>query len=209
MVLSLCDRTGNIVGPWAEAGYECWTVDVQHPPGVGELIGNVRQVGADVRRWCPPFGRRIAMVFAFPPCTDLATSGRRWFRVKGLDALADAIQTVAACARICEGSGAPWMLENPVSTLSTYWRKPDYIFNPCDYAGYLSNPTAEAYTKRTCLWTGGGCIIPQTLWVFPDQGSKMHKLPPSKDRADTRAVTPLGFSRAMYLANCRRVDVQG
>ena len=30
IVISLCDLTGHMVLPWAEAGYECWCVDVQH-----------------------------------------------------------------------------------------------------------------------------------------------------------------------------------
>jgi len=29
-VLSLCDRTGNVVRPWAEAGFEFFCVDVRH-----------------------------------------------------------------------------------------------------------------------------------------------------------------------------------
>ena len=32
-VLSLCDRTGNMVQPWADAGFECFTVDTSHQPG--------------------------------------------------------------------------------------------------------------------------------------------------------------------------------
>ena len=29
-VISLCDKTGNMVRPWAEAGFECICVDIQH-----------------------------------------------------------------------------------------------------------------------------------------------------------------------------------
>jgi len=200
-VLSLCDRTGNAVRPWwAEAGYECWTVDLRHPPGMGTLEDGIRRIGADVTRWCMP-PRPFAFVFAWPPCTDLAVSGARWFKHKGLDALADALRVVAACVRICEASGAPYLLENPVSTLATYWRKPDHMFDPCDYAGYLDDPAPEAYTKRTCLWTGGGFVMPEPRRVEPVLGSRMHSLPPSPDRADLRATTPLGFARAVFAAN--------
>lgn len=31
VVLSLYDYTGEAVRPWAEAGFECWCYDVQHP----------------------------------------------------------------------------------------------------------------------------------------------------------------------------------
>lgn len=30
VVLSMCDRTGNMVRLWADAGFECWCVDTGH-----------------------------------------------------------------------------------------------------------------------------------------------------------------------------------
>ena len=139
-------------------------------------------------------------MFAFPPCTHLAVSGARWFKTKGLGALADALQLVERCRIIAEISGAPWMLENPVSTLSTYWRKPDVTFDPCDFGGYL-DPTGDAYTKKTCLWTGGGFVMPEPKPVAPTERSPIHLMPPSDDRGDLRSVTPMGFAKAVFLAN--------
>lgn len=72
-VLSLCDRTGNMVQPWAAAGFECFCVDTRHPGGEHRQ-DRITFVGADLRDWLPP-ARRYAIVFAFPPCTNLA--GRR------------------------------------------------------------------------------------------------------------------------------------
>jgi hypothetical protein len=116
VVLSLCDRTGNMVQPWADAGHECWCVDIQHD---GDTVRDgIRFISADVRRFLPP--KETAIVFAFPPCTNLAVSGARWFQEKGLYGLSDGLELVARCAAICEWSGSPWMLENPVGTLSTY-----------------------------------------------------------------------------------------
>lgn len=203
IVLSICDRTGNMVEPWAEAGYECWCVDIQHYPGYdpSHRRKNIFKIGADILDWQLP-KEKWAIVFAFPPCTHLAGSGARWWKGKGLRKLSEAIALVARCAEICEESGAPWMLENPVGALSTHWRKPDYKFDPCDYAGYLDDPTEDAYTKKTCLWTGNGFIMPPTKPVYPDKGSKMHKLPPSPDRANLRSETPKGFARAVFAANC-------
>jgi hypothetical protein len=109
---------------------------------------------------------------------------------------------VASCNRICEASGVPFLIENPVSTLSTYWRKPDYKFDPCDYAGYLDDPAPEAYTKKTCLWVGGGFRMPAKKRVEPVLGSKTHLLGPSEERANLRSVTPAGFARAVFEANC-------
>jgi hypothetical protein len=204
-VLSLCDRTGNMVRPWLDAGYDAITVDVQDE-AFPEI--NRRHIRRDVRS-LDLFGpdKRIVFVAAFPPCTHFAVSGARWFRDKGLDVLIEALEIVNACRKICETSGAPWMLENPVGTLSTitetYWQPPSHSFDPNDYG--------DPYTKKTLLWAGGGFVMPpvvkpgdlfaQPTWVEPTEGSKMHKLPPSPDRADKRSETPMGFAEAVFRAN--------
>lgn len=198
MVLSLCDRTGNMVKPWAENGHKCMIVDIQHEPGE-HTKGNITRVGADIRYWITP-RLNYEICFAFPPCTNLAVSGARWFKSKGLRGLIDGLELVESCRQICEWVDAPWVLENPVSTLSTYWRKPDYSFNPCDYGGYL-DPPGDTYNKKTCLWTGNGFKIPEKKPVFPIDGSKIHRMPPSADRGDLRSETPLGFAWAVFHAN--------
>ena len=197
-MVSLFDFTGNMVTPWAEAGFLCYCVDLKHPAGENRE-GNIIHVGADIREWLPPYAR-IKMLFAFPPCTDVAASGARWFRDKGLGALVEALELFDATIRLAEWTKAPYMIENPVSTVSTYWRKPDHTFDPCDYGGYLL-PIGDAYTKRTCLWTGNGFVMPTTKRVAPFEESRMHRLPPSKDRAMLRAVTPKGFAKAVFEAN--------
>jgi hypothetical protein len=150
-----------------------------------------------------PVGWNPAAVFAFPPCTHLAVSGARWFREKGLRGLIGGLSIVEACREICELFGCPWMLENPVGTLATYWREPDYMFDPCDYG--------DPYTKKTCLWTGGGFVMPEKVQagdmfaeataVEPTMGSMIHMMPPSEDRGDLRSITPMGFARAVFNAN--------
>lgn len=196
IVLSLCDRTGVMVQPWLDAGYECWIVDTRHPPGV-HRDGALVRVGADVAGWLPP-RRDYRIAFSFPPCTNLASSGARWFKDKGLAGLADALRVVEACRDICEWTEAPWMLENPHGTLSTYWRKSDHSFDPCDFGAWVDG---DAYTKRTHLWVGGGFVMPPRRPVAPTLGSKMHLLGQTDDRADLRSVTPAGFARAVFEAN--------
>lgn len=208
-VISLCDRTGNMTRPWTQAGYHAVTVDLQHPE-FGEdrrthIVGDVRnvQLDLDMGGWSP-----VMMIFAFPPCTHLAVSGARWFKEKGLDALIEGLSIVNACRKLCENSGAPWMLENPVGTLATYWREPDHTFDPCDYG--------DPYTKKTCLWTGNGFVMPEKInpgdmfaeptRVEPTLGSMIHKMPPSEDRGDLRSITPMGFARAVFRANARQLE---
>jgi len=211
-VLSLCDRTGNMVKPWLDAGYDAITVDVQEAVNPhSRRIHLTRDVRNHAEFWEKAFLGKFAAVFAFPPCTHFAVSGARWFKDKGLDVLIEALEIVNACRKICEASRAPWMLENPVGTLSTitesYWQAPSHSFNPNDYG--------DPYTKKTMLWTGGGFVMPPIVkpgdllsaptWVEPSEGSKMHLLPPSADRADLRSETPMGFARAVFEANAPHI----
>lgn len=193
------DYTGKMAKPWADAGYTCYCVDTQHPAGEN-VEGNIIKVGADIEKWMPPRGD-IRFAAFFPPCTDLAVSGARWFKGKGLRRLAEAIRLFARAAELAEWCECPYMIENPVSTISTYWRKPDYSFDPSEYAGYLDDPSSEAYTKKTCLWTSSDFVMPDKNEVPAVLGSKMHLICPGDDRQNIRSETPEGFAKAVFLAN--------
>lgn len=184
--------------PWLDAGFPCTIVDLQHDEGESTEDGLTR-VGADVNTWIPPLDD-YAIVFAFPPCTHLANSGARWFKSKGLSRLIEGLTVVESCRTIAEWSGAPYLVENPVGQLATYWRKPDYYFDPCDFGGYIPGG-GDRYTKKTCLWTGGGFVMPENRRIEPVDGSKMHFVAPGPDRADIRSVTPEGFALAVFEAN--------
>lgn len=200
IVISGFDRTANMVRPWADADYLCYCVDMQHEPGE-RRVGNIVYVGADMLTWMPHFDlNRVVFQAYFPPCTDLAVSGARWFPEKGLEALAQAIMLFSAAIKLAEKVKSPYMIENPVSTISSYWRKPDYTFHPCDYAGYEGGGD-DLYTKKTCLWTGGPFRMPEKRKLQPTKGSIMHLLPPSEERANLRSATPKGFARAVFEFN--------
>jgi hypothetical protein len=89
------------------------------------------------------------------------------------------------------------MIENPMSTISTYWRPPDHKFHPCQYAGYHLD---DNYTKETWLWTGGGFIMPpmdMPLDLEIDE-TYIHYQSPGEERANIRSATPIGFSKAVF-----------
>jgi hypothetical protein len=200
-MLSLFDRSTVMCRPWAEAGFTCLAVDIQHEPGEhpDPAHPNIIRVGADLMSWLPPLDS-YAFVAAFPPCTNLAVSGARWFRDKGLRGLIDGLELVSRAIEICEWSQAPWFLENPVSTISSYWRKPDHMFHPWEYGGWATD-VDEGYTKKTCLWTGGGFVMPEPRPVPLSNPDRIHRAAPSPQRGDLRSVTPLGFARAVFDAN--------
>ncbi len=204
IVISLCDFTGNIVLPWFDNGYTCYCVDIQHKIRNDYIIqnkngGKILYTWGDVRNWQPPTNN-IKIIFAAPPCTDLTVAGARDFIRKGGYRLSDSIELFEACQLAGTYSAAPYMIENPIGRLSTYIRKPDYMFDPCDFGGYL-DPIGDQYTKKTCLWTGNDFNFPEKKRVEPIEGSKMHKMPPSADRANLRSETPMGFANAVFQAN--------
>lgn len=189
-ILSLCDYTGNMLKPWAEAGHTCIAVDLaQDKPrsenGIEYCQGDIFSLTVDPGDF--------DYIFAFPPCTDLAASGARWWQDKGIRATIESLQLVEQALLICQKARRGWMIENPIGRLANLWRKPDHYFDPCDYG--------DPYTKKTCLWVGGDFKMPATERVPATLGSKMHKLPQSKDRARLRSETPMGFARAVYTAN--------
>ena len=197
VVLSLFDLSGNMVRPWAEAGHDCFIVDIAHRTGFHKSDG-IWKVGMDINDWNLDMGFDVA--FAFPPCTHLAGSGARWWKEKGPDALEEGLQLVSRGWSIIQKANGPYMLENPVGRLSTYWRKPDCYFHPYQYGGYLPEE-GDRYTKKTCLWVGNNFVLPPQKPVVPDAKSYIHHLPPSKDRATLRSVTPMGFARAVFEYN--------
>lgn len=210
VVISLADKTGNMVRPWAEAGCECFCVDIQHSirKDRTEVVGTgglIHFVWGDVRSWTPP--TRPDIGFGFTPCTQLAVSGARDFKKKRWPMLRDGMDLFHAAMTAFEWAGCPYALENPVGRISGIHGQSEHTFNPCDFGGYL-NPPGDAYTKLTCLWTGNGFVMPTPKRVEPEEGSKMHLMPPSDERADLRSATPMGFARAVFEANYDHVRQQ-
>lgn len=212
-VISLCDLTGNMVQPWLEAGYHAFLVDPQHGTTSTETMPNgatITRFAGTVEEAMPLIAalitaRKVAAVFGFPPCTDMAVSGARWFETKrAADKMfqAKAVMVAEQCRTIGRLSGAPWFVENPVSVLSSAFGKPQHTFHPADYTAY---EPGDNYTKKTCLWTGGGFTMPApakdpTLGA-PD--NRIHMAPPGPERANFRSATPMGFARAVFDANHR------
>lgn len=241
VILSLYDLTGIMVEPWRDAGYECICVDIQHPKD-GKEVNGVSFINLDLSHNSDAWETLYEMlngqevfIMGFPPCTHLAASGAMHWKRKAFDDI-DFQENAAECARRIEKLAiklkAKFMVENPRGALTRLWRKPNYEFDPCDYGGYLPSsdahplypeyiPPQDAYEKRTCIWSGGGFIMPPRRRVEPQyflyrkgDGSLMKvSKPAAKLGGDTlktkniRSATPRGFALAVYYAN-RRTDWQ-
>jgi len=205
-VISLCDLTGHMATPWAEAGHECWCVDVQHsirrPRRVQVGAGWINFIWGDIRTFDRPTAKPLAIVMMQTPCTHVAVSGARDFVTKGGLMLRDAIELFEAGRQIGRWSGAPWMAENPVTYFSSipHIGKPQHYFHPHYFTRLCPD---DNYTKKTSIWCGNGFVMPEPC---PDESlgspdDRIHKTPPSDDRANERSAAPMGFARAVYLAN--------
>jgi hypothetical protein len=216
----LFDFTGIMAEPWRLAGYECYIVDRQHKAGIHRCPQRpgLFLVGADIRNgWtCPDaVADRISFVGSFPECTNVAVSGAKHFKKKGPRALALSLDLFATSLELGILHGCPFFIENPISTFSTYCGKPDYIFDPYEYGGYLGledvHPqypeyiaSRDAYPKKTCLWTGGGFIMPKRKPVAISAGpAKQYSRLGGKSlkTKNIRSATPRGFAEAVFQAN--------
>ena len=110
-------------------------------------------------------------------------------------------------------------------SISSEWRKPDYIFHPYEYGGYIPIedktspydliPTRDAYTKKTCLWIRNGHDVdfnmPEkrpvelpTDYKYSPQHLKLGGK--SLKTKNIRSATPRGFAIAIWQANKDNLD---
>lgn len=123
-----------------------------------------------------------------PPCTDLSVSGARHFAAKWMDGRQAA--SVSFFMRLQKATAhiPGTAFENPISIMSSLWRKPDQIIQPWQFG--------HGETKATCLWLQGlPPLVPTEIVEGREQ--RIHKMPPSADRWKLRSTTYAGIARAM------------
>ena len=97
------------------------------------------------------------LIIAHPPCTDLASSGARWFPEKQRT-----LRQQKACVffmQLMLADCEKVAVENPVGIMSTCYRKPDQIIQPY----WFGHPSRKA----TCLWLKGLKRLKPTNIVEP------------------------------------------
>lgn len=212
-------------------GFECWCFDGQHEKGVNRngllvkvgMLFDSYDIAKDLKNIKFLVGSNVVFVFGFPECTHLAVSGAAHFKTKrdkNPNFQFEAMSLVYLCWALGEEYKAPWALENPISVISSLWRKPDHKFQPFEYGGYLLkndvHPTypeiinpRDAYPKKTCIWCGGGFVMPLKAIVFCESGySNQHnKLGGKSMRTkNIRSATPRGFAMAVFAYNFEGIE---
>lgn len=127
------------------------------------------------------------MVIAFPPCTDLAVSGARWFPEKRANGSQQ--RSIEFFMLFTDLEHVPNVsIENPIGIMSSLYRKPNQIIQPWQFG--------HGETKATCLWLKGiPNLIPTN--IVEGREARVHRMPPGPDRAKLRSRTYQGIADAM------------
>ena len=188
-ILVACEESQSVANAFRDRAQEAYSCDLLpcsggHPEW--HIQGDV--VGLLSERW--------DLVIAFPPCTDLAASGARYFAEKRKDGRQQA--SIEFFMRFTDLPHVPRVaIENPIGIMSTYWRKPDQIIQPWMFG--------HPESKATCLWLKGlPPLRPTRVLAPPESGrwdnqtqSGQNRLGPSPDRAKIRSKTYSGIAIAM------------
>lgn len=79
-------------------------------------------------------------------------------------------------------------LEQPVSIISSLYRKPDQVIQPWQFG--------HGETKATCLWLRGLPLLQPTA-IVEGREARVHRMAPGPDRARDRSATYQGIADAM------------
>ena len=185
-ILVACEYSGRVREAFKAKGHEAWSVDLEPTdiPG-SHLQQDVLELLND--GW--------DMMIAFPPCTDLAVSGARYFAAKRADGRQQ--KSIAFFMALANAPIPRICIENPIGIMSSIWRKPDQIIQPWQFG--------EPESKQTCLWLKNLPLLVHTkVLEKPESGywnnqtpSGQNKLGPGPKRAKLGSLTYQGVADAM------------
>jgi site-specific DNA-cytosine methylase len=149
-VLVACEESQAVCIAFRELGHDAYSCDIQDCSG-GHPEWHIKE---DVLKHLHD---SWDLIIAHPPCTDLAVSGGRWFKDKVKDGRQEqSIDFFMEFTKI----KVPYVIENPVSIMSSVWRKPDQIINPWQFG--------DPVNKKTCLWLHNVSLLRPTK-IVPKQ----------------------------------------
>lgn len=178
-ILVACEESQAVTKELRRLGHEAYSCDIQECSG-GHPEWHLQQ---DV---IPLLAEPWDMIIAFPPCTDLAVSGARWFPEKRADGRQQ--RSIGFFMKFVNADCPKIAIENPIGIMSSEYRKPDQIIQPWQFG--------HGETKATCLWLKGlPKLIPTEIVGGREQ--RVWKMPPGPERAKERSKTFPGIARAM------------
>jgi hypothetical protein len=193
-ILVACEFSGAVRDAFRCWGHEAWSCDLEGVEPEGQyknyhLFGDCRYF----------LDREWDLMIAHPPCTYLANSGVRWLKDNS-ERQAKRELAIMFVKQLWESPINKIAIENPIGCLSTRWMKPTQIIQPFQFG--------HPEFKSTCLWLKNLPSLKPSSIVEPERklcggkkpgrvSSRLHRLPPSKDRAKIRSRTFIGIAKAM------------
>ena len=178
-ILVACEESQVVTAAFRAKGHEAYSCDIIPCSGGNPEWHMQEDVGIHLD---DPWD----MLLAFPPCDHLCVSGARWFKEKRADGRQQA--AIQFFMDMVTSKIPKIAIENPIGIMSTKYRKPDQIIQPWQFG--------HGETKATCLWLKGLPKLEPTN-IVEGREARVHKMPPSKDRAKLRAKTYQGIANAM------------
>lgn len=178
-ILVACEESQAVTIEMRRLGHEAYSCDIQ-PCSGGHPEWHIQADALELLKM------RWDMILAFPPCTDLAVSGARWFAEKR--ASGQQQRSIDFFMRFANADCERIAIENPVGIMSRLWRKPDQIIQPWQFG--------HGETKATCLWLKGLRTLTPTE-IVGGREQRVWRMPPGPDRAKERSKTFPGIARAM------------
>lgn len=177
-VLVACEYSGIVREAFTRLGHDATSCDLLPTEIPGKHIqGDVLEV---IKQ------EQFDLMIAHPPCTDLAVSGAKWFKEKRADGRQQ--RALEFVQQLLDAPIPMIALENPVSVISTYIRKPDQHVHPWEHG--------HGETKKTALWLKGLPLLRPTN-IVEGREQKVWKMPPSENRWKDRSRTYQGIADAM------------
>ena len=162
-------------------GFPGWHIKADVLPLLNGQCSFITQDGI-----CHSIKKKWDMIIAFPPCTDLAVSGARYFKEKQKDGRQQ--KSIDFFMLFAEVDCPRVAIENPIGIMSTRWKKPTQIIQPWMFG--------HGETKATCLWLKGLPPL-QPTEIVDGRENRVWRMPPSKERAKLRSKTYPGIAKAM------------
>jgi site-specific DNA-cytosine methylase len=178
-ILIACEESQAVTFELRMLGHEAYSCDIL-PAGGGYPEWHFQQDVKGLLR------AKWDMIIAFPPCTDLSVSGARWFKEKQADGRQQ--KSIDFFMMFANANCEKIAIENPISIMSSKWRKPDQIIQPWQFG--------HGETKATCLWLKNLPKLKPTD-IVEGREQRIWKLPPGPERAKLRSKTYLGIAKAM------------
>jgi hypothetical protein len=221
-VLLACEESQAVTIAFRNKGHEAYSCDLLpcsggHPEWHIQRDVTSMLYGSKLKVEGLPYDDGFDLVISFPPCTDLAVSGARWFEKKRLSGEQEA--SIEFFFHVWYYSHCT---ENPIGIMgggeyikkwftklydkmiaNRFPFKPSQIIQPWQFG--------HTETKATCLWLNNLPQLSPTNILGPmpigntrteklmikRQWNKVHRCVPSPDRSVIRSKTYTGIAAAM------------